>query len=322
MFKPIVALAFFASVVGAHAQSGAAPFPSHPIRVIVAMPAGGGVDTATRMLTGQMQSELGQALPVENKPGAGGTVAAEDVFHSAADGYTLLSSPPAAITTNNFLYKSLNYDATQFKPVAMMSKIPNVLLVREGLPFKNVQELITYAKANPGKLTYASQGIGTTSHLTAELFQTLTHTKLVHVPYRGTAPALNDLLAGNVDMMFNELATSLQYHQTGKARILAVLTKERVASVPDVPTMEQAGVSGCESDTWNSLSAPPGTPDAVITKLNEAAAAALRNPVLLDHYAKLSMTPGSGTPAELAEFIKQETIRWGAVIKTAGIQPE
>jgi tripartite-type tricarboxylate transporter receptor subunit TctC len=194
--------------------------------------------------------------------------------------------------------------------------------VRDGLPFKTVQELIAYAKANPGKLTYASQGIGTTSHLTAELFQTLTHTKLVHVPYRGTAPALNDLLAGNVDMMFNELATSLQYHNAGKAHILAVLTKQRVASVPDIPTMEQAGVSGCESDTWNSLSAPPGTPDAVIAKLNAAATAALRNPVLLDHYAKLSMTPGSGTPAELAEFIKQETIRWGAVIHTAGIKPE
>jgi tripartite-type tricarboxylate transporter receptor subunit TctC len=322
MLKPIVALAFFASVMGAHAQSGPAQFPSHPIRVIVDMPAGGGVDTATRMLTGQMQSELGQALPVENKPGAGGTLGAEDVFHAPPDGYTLLSSPPAALTTNSFLYKSLNYDPTQLKPVAMMSKIANVLLLREGLPFKNVQELIDYAKANPGKLTYASQGIGTTSHLTAALFETLTHTQLVHVPYRGTAPALNDLLAGNVDIMFNELATSLQYHKAGKARILAVLTKDRVAAIPDVPTMEQAGVSGCESDTWNALTAPPGTPDALIAKLNDAATAALRNPVLLDHYAKLSMTPGSGTPAELAEFFKQETVRWGAVIKTAGIKPQ
>ena len=322
MLKPIVTLVFFVAVVGAHAQDNAAQFPRHPIRVIVAMPAGGGVDTATRILTSQMQGELGQALPIENKPGAGGTVAAEDVFHAAPDGYTLLSSPPAAITTNNFLYKSLNYDPAKLKPVAMMSRIPNVLLVRDGLPFKSVQELIAYAKANPGKLTYASQGIGTTSHLTAELFQTLTHIKLVHVPYRGTAPALNDLLAGNVDMMFNELATSLQYHKAGKAHILAVLTKQRVASVPDLPTLEQEGVSGCESDTWNALTAPPGTPDTVIAKLNDAANAALHSPVLLDRYVKLSMTPGSGTPVELAAFIKQETARWGGVIRAAGIRPE
>ena len=241
------------AAAAASAQDSAANFPDHPIRVVVSVPAGGGVDSVTRIVTAKMSAVLGQPLVVENKAGAGGSVAAEAVFKDAPDGYTLLASQPAPITTNPFLYKSLNYDPAQLTAIAIMSHVPNVILVREGLPVKTVQELIAYAKANPGKLNYASQGIGTTSHLTAELFQTLTQTKLVHVPYKGTAPALTDLLAGNVDLMFNELATSLVQHKAGKARILAVLTKERIAAIPDVPTIAEAGVAGCESDTWHAL---------------------------------------------------------------------
>ncbi len=185
-----------------------------------------------------------------------------------------------------------------------------------------MQDLIAYAKANPGKLNYASQGIGTTSHLTAELFQTLTHTKLVHVPYKGTAPAINDLIASHVDLMFTELATSIQLHKAGKARILAVATKQRVAAVPNIPTLAEAGVTGCKSDTWNAITAPPKTPAAIITKLNDAANKAMRTPEMLDRYQKLSATPGGGTPAEMSAFIKEETQRWSEVIHAAGIQPE
>jgi tripartite-type tricarboxylate transporter receptor subunit TctC len=306
----------------ASAQDGTAGFPDRPIRIIVAMPAGGGVDVATRLIANQVQSALGQPLPVENKPGAAGTIAAEDVFHAAPDGYTLLASPPAAITTNSFLYKSLNYEPAQLKPVAIMARIPNVLLVRQDFPAQSVQELIAYALAHPGTLNYASQGIGTTSHLTAELFQTLTHTKLVHVPYKGTAPALSDLIAGHVDLMFSELATSIELHKSGKARILAVATKQRVAALPDIPTMAEAGVPGCESDTWNALTAPPQTPDAVIAKLNGAINAAMKGPELLDRYRKLNLQPGGGTPAEMSAFFKAETQRWGEVIRAAGIQPQ
>src|SRR6204780_676931 len=217
----------------ARAQGSAADFPDHPIRVVVSVPAGGGVDTVTRIVTDKMRAALGQPLAVENKSGAAGSVAAESVYNSTPDGYTLLASQPSPITTNPFLYKSLNYDPTQLTPVAIMSHVPNVLLVRKDFPANTVQEFIAYAKANPGKLNYASQGIGTTSHLTAELFQTITHTKLVHVPYKGTAPAVADLLAGNVDLMFNELATSLELHKSGRAKILAVTTKQRIASLPD-----------------------------------------------------------------------------------------
>ncbi len=315
-------LGFALAPAASRADDEAANFPNHPIRVIVAVPAGGGVDTFTRLVTAKMRAELGQPLAVENKAGAGGSLAADAVYHSRPDGYTLLASQPSPITTNPFLYKSLNYDPTKLLPVAIMSHIPNVLLVRPDFPAKSVPELIAYAKANPGKLNYASQGIGTTSHLTAALFASITHIQLVHVPYKGTAPALNDIIASHVDLMFTELSTSLQLHQAGKARILAVATKQRVPALPDLPTLAEAGVPGCESDTWNAITAPPKTATAIVAKLNAAANKAMQSPELLDRYQKLNASPGGGTPAEMTGFIKAETQRWGAVIRAAGIKPE
>jgi len=306
----------------ARAQSATANFPDRPIRVIVTVPAGGGVDTVTRIVTDKMRASLGQPLVVENRTGAGGNLAAEMVFTSAADGYTLLASQPSPLTINPLLYKSINYDPTKLTPIVVMSHVPNVIEVRQGFPAKTVAELIAYAKANPGKINYASQGIGTTSHLTAELFQTLTGTKFVHVPYKGTAPAVNDLIAGNVDLFFNELASALQLQDSGRARILAVLTKQRIAAAPNIPTLAEAGVQGCESDTWHALAAPPHTPVAIVGKLNAAANTALKDPELLDRFSKLSIAPGGGTPAETGAFLKEETQRWGKVIREAGIQPQ
>jgi tripartite-type tricarboxylate transporter receptor subunit TctC len=311
-----------AAVTQGLAQGGASGYPDHPIRVIVPVPAGGGVDTISRLVTGKMRDALGQPLIIDNKAGVGGSVGAELAFNAAPDGYTILASQPSPITTNPFLYKSLNYDPAQLVPIAIMTHVPNVLLVRADLPVKNVAEFIAYAKANPGKLNYASQGIGTTSHLTAELFQTLTHTKLTHVPYKGTAPAITDLLGGNVDLMFNELATSIELHKAGRARILAVTTKQRIASLPDIPTLEEAGVPGCVSDTWHALTAPPKTSADIIAKLNAAANAAIRSPEVLDRFRDLSIVPGGGTAAEAGTFIKDETTRWGQVIRDAGIKPE
>jgi len=310
------------ATTAAGAQNAAANFPDHPIRVIVSVPAGGGVDTVTRIVAAKVSAVLGQPMPVENKSGAAGGVAADAVFHADPDGYTLLASQPAPITTNPFLYKSLNYDPKELTPVAIMSHVANVLLVRPDFPAKSVQELIAYATANPGKLNYASQGIGTTSHLTTELFQTITHTKLVHVPYKGTAPALNDLISSHVDLMFNELATSIELNKAGKAKILAVATKARVAAIPDVPTLEEVGVPGCLSDTWNAWTAPPKTPAGAVGKLNAAVNAVMKDPQLLERYKELSLSPGGGTVAQMSDFLKEETQRWGAVIKAAGIQPE
>jgi len=311
-----------ALLLGAAAIAFAADYPDHPIRVIVSVPAGGGVDTVTRIVTDKMRAELGQPVVVENKPGVSGSLAAETVSKADPDGYTLLASQPAPITTALFLYKSLNYTPADLVPVAIMSHVPNVVLVRKDFPAKTVQELIAYAKANPGKINYASQGVGTTSHTTAELFQSITGTKLTHVPYKGTAPAVNDLLAGNVDLMFNELATSIELHKSGQARILAVTVKDRVPSLPDIPTLEEVGVHGCISDTWHAITAPPKTPPEIVAKLNAAANAAMRDPGLREHFAALSIGPGGGTPAEASAFVKEETQRWGDVIRKAGIAPE
>ena len=311
-----------ALLLGAAAIAFAADYPDHPIRVIVSVPAGGGVDTVTRIVTDKMRAELGQPVVVENKPGVSGSLAAETVSKADPDGYTLLASQPAPITTALFLYKSLNYTPADLVPVAIMSHVPNVVLVRKDFPAKTVQELIAYAKANPGKINYASQGVGTTSHTTAELFQFITGTKLTHVPYKGTAPAVNDLLAGNVDLMFNELATSIELHKSGQARILAVTVKDRVPALPDIPTLEEVGVHGCISDTWHAITAPPKTPPEIVAKLNAAANAAMRDPGLREHFAALSIGPGGGTPAEASAFVKEETQRWADVIRKAGIEPE
>ena len=306
----------------AWAQGGAANYPDHPIRVIVSVPAGGGVDTITRLVTAKMQTVLGQPMVVENRAGVGGSIAAEYVFGSPPDGYTLLASQPSPITTNPLLYKSLNYDPAQLVPIVIMSHVPNVVLVRKDFPAKTVQELVAYAKANPGKINYASQGIGTTSHTTAELFSKITGIKMNHIPYKGTAPAVNDILAGNVDLMFNELASSIELHKSGRARILAVTVKQRVPALPDIPTLEEAGIKGCESDTWHALTAPPKTPDDIVAKLNAAANKALKDPDLLARFGHLSITPGGGSAADAAAFIKAENARWSAVIKDAGIKPE
>jgi len=307
---------------GTASAQDATSFPDRPIRLIVSTAAGGGVDAFARLVAAKMQTILGQPIAVEDKPGAGGSFAADLVYHAAPDGYVLLASQPAPITTNPLLIKGLNYDPTKLEPVAVMSHLPNVLLVRPDFPQKTVQELIDYAKANPGKLNYASQGVGTTSHLTAELFASITHVKLTHVPYKGTGPALNDIISSHVDLFFTELSTSMQLHKAGKARILAVATKQRIPAIQDIPTLDEAGVKGCESDTWNAITAPPKTPAAVIAKLNDAANKAMHSPDLLERYKSLNATPGGGTPAEMAAFVKQETERWSAVIKAANIQPE
>ena len=244
------------------AQDAAATFPNRPIKIIVCVPAGGGVDTVTRIVAEGLHQKLGQPVIVENRAGAAGNIGAEVVFTSDPDGYTLLAAQPAPLTVNPLLYKKMNFDPAQFEPVAIMTSIANVLLVRPDFPARTAQEFIAYVKANPGKVNYASQGIGTTSHLTAALFERVTGTKLVHVPYKGTAPALNDIIASHVDFIFMELASAIKLHQADKARILAVATDKRISSLPGIPTLDEAGVKGFESGTWNALAAPPKTPAA------------------------------------------------------------
>jgi tripartite-type tricarboxylate transporter receptor subunit TctC len=294
-------------------------YPSRPIKIVVTVPAGGGVDTVTRLVTGRMHQILGQPFVIENRGGAGGNLAAEMVFAAEPDGYTLMASQPAPITTNVVLYKKLNFDPTAFVPVALMSSAPNVLLVKNDFPAKTVQEFMAYVKSNPAKLNYASQGPGTTSHLTAELFNKVAGTKLEHVPYRGTGPALNDLVAGHVDLIFMQLESAIKLHEGGKARILAVTTETRIAMLPDIPTMAEIGLKDFISDTWNAITAPPKTPAPIIARLNTALNDALKLPEMQEQYKRLGLQPGGGTPQHLGDLIKADTKRWGDVIRDAKI---
>ena len=303
----------------ATASAQDAAYPNRAIKIVVSVPAGGGVDTVTRMVAEGLHKKLGQPVVVENHAGAGGNIGADYVFKSDPDGYTLLASQPSPITVNPLLYKNISFDPTKFEPVAIMTTIANVLLVRPDFPAKDAKEFIAYCKANPGKVNYASQGIGTTSHLTAALFEKITGTKLVHVPYKGTAPALNDIIASHVDMIFMELASAIRLHQGGKARILAVATKERIPSLKDIPTFAEVGVKDFESGTWNAISAPPKTPPAIVAKLNTAINEVLKEPELQDHFAKLTLQAASGSAAEAKAFIVQETQTWGEVIKEAHV---
>src|SRR6266850_7958708 len=215
---PALVAAVLAATLPARAQQDpAADYPNRPVKIIVSVPAGGGVDTVTRIFAARLQQRLGQPFVIENRGGAGGNIGAEAAYTAEPDGYTLLASQPAPITSNIALFKKLNFDPVALEPVAVMSKFPNVLLVRQDFPAKTAQEFLAYAKANPGKLNYASQGIGTTSHLTTELFTSMTGTKMTHVPYRGTGPALTDLVAGHDDFIFMELSSAVKLHEGGKA---------------------------------------------------------------------------------------------------------
>jgi tripartite-type tricarboxylate transporter receptor subunit TctC len=302
---------------GQNRQDPAATYPATTIKIIVCVPAGGGVDTVTRIVADRLRQRLGQPVVIENRGGLAGNIGAEAVYASEPDGYTLLASQPAPLTVNVLLYKKLNFDPSAFLPVAIMTSIPNTLTVRPDFPAKTIQEFIAYARANPDKLNFASQGTGTTSHLTAELFGRKTGIRMLHVPYRGTAPAINDLIAGHVDLMFTEMASALELHKAGKARILAVATAKRVPLLPDIPTFIEVGVPDFESGTWNAISAPPKTPAAIVAKLNAAIVDILKMPEVQEHLKQLNMTPETMSPAQAADFIRADTQRWSDVIEAA-----
>jgi tripartite-type tricarboxylate transporter receptor subunit TctC len=323
MVRSVLTLLFAVGLLTLPARAEDADrYPSQPIKMIVCVPAGGGVDTVTRIVADKMRQRLGQPVVIENRGGQAGNLGAEAVFSSSPDGYTLLASQPAPLTVNALLYRKLNYDPAAFIPITVMTAIPNVLAVKADFPARTIKEFIDYARVHPGKLNYASQGTGTTSHLTAELFQSKTGTKFVHVPYKGTAPALNDLIAGHVDLMFTEVASALELHRAGKVRILAVAAAERSPLLPDLPTLIEAGVPDFVSGTWNAISAPPQTPAPIVAKLNEAIVAALKADDVAAHLRSLNVQTAALSTAEAAAFIAADAKRWAAVIRAAKIEAE
>ena len=299
----------------------AADYPNRPIRLVVCVPAGGGVDTVSRIVADKLGQKLGRPVVIENRTGQSGNIGAEYVYGTEPDGYTLLASQPAPLTVNVLLYRKVNFDPAKFIPVAIMTSIPNTLTVRPDFPAKDMKEFLDYARAHNNTLNYASQGTGTTSHLTAELFSSKTGIKMLHVPYRGTAPAINDLISSHVDLMFSELASAIELHKGGRARILAVATEKRIDLLPDIPTFIESGVPDFVSDTWNAISAPPRTPPAIVAKLNAAVVEVMKMPDVQERLRKINTSPETMSLDQAADWVRADTKRWTEVIKAANIPP-
>ena len=297
-------------------------YPSQTIKIIVPFPAGGTADTLPRIVAEKLRQKWNQSVIIENRSGAGGNIGAEVVASSPPDGYTLLASPPGPIAINETLYKKLSFRPSELKPITVLGTAPNVLDVRPDFPARTVQALVDYAKANPGKVSFASQGNGSTSHLTAILFEKLTGTRMVHIPYRGTSPALQDIMGNTVDLFFDNLGSSMSLHLGGKLRILGVCDAERAPSLPDVPTVREAGVPDFASVTWFALMAPKGTPDAILAKLNSAVTEILREPDIQAQFLKLGVQPAPMDIPATARFLDEERARWGDIIRSAGVTLE
>jgi tripartite-type tricarboxylate transporter receptor subunit TctC len=266
-----------------------------------------------------MRQRFPAGVIVENKPGAGGNIGADIVAKSEPDGHTLLVSPPGPIAINQSLYPKLPYDASKWVPVTVLAAVPNVLAVSNQLPVKNLQEFIAYLKANPGKVSYASQGNGSTSHLTANLFQTLTGTQMTHIPYKGTAPALTDLAGGQVDAFFDNLGSSGPLHKAGKIRIFAVADSKRAPTIKDVPSFAEVGLTGMQAVTWFAVVAPPGTPAATVKSLNSALVEALNQPDVQQRFAEQGAEVIGNSPEQMGRFMRSEAARWAKVIKDANV---
>jgi tripartite-type tricarboxylate transporter receptor subunit TctC len=308
-----------AAMLAALTGAGAQDYPSRPVKIIVPFPAGGTADVMPRVIGEWLSRKWAQPVVVENRTGAAGNIGAEAAAKAEPDGYTLLSAPPPPLVINQNLYPKLGFDPTEFVPIVIMGRVPNALVVNAKLPFNSVAELIAYAKANPGKLTSATQGNGTTSHLTSELFQMMADVKFQHVPYRGSAPALTDLVAGSVDLMFDNLGVSLPLVKGGQLKLLGVATPKRMASLPDVPTIAET-LPGFESAAWFAIVAPPKTPQAVVDKINADVNEALRQGDIVQRLAQLSAEPIGGTPQATAAYMREEIERWHKVIKAANVK--
>jgi tripartite-type tricarboxylate transporter receptor subunit TctC len=319
--RPVIArLLATASLFGC-VLAQAQDYPNKPVRIVSPFPAGGSADVIPRIVGEKLSAKWGQPVIVENRVGAAGNIGAEYVYRADPDGYTLLASPPPPLIINQNLYRNLAFDPAQFVPVSVMVAIPNVLLVNPKVPANSVQELIAWARANPDKLNYASQGSGTTSNLTGELFKSMAGVRITHIPYKGSAPALTDLLAGQVDMMFDNLGVSRQHVLSGKLKMLAVCSEKRVASFPDVPALAEI-LPGFEAVAWFGIVAPPKTPMPIAEKISAAVAEVLKLPEVRKRLADLSAEPIGNTPAQMAAFMKQDGARWREVIRATGVKAD
>ena len=297
-------------------------YPARTVKIVVPAQPGSTTDTLARIVADQLTQKWGKAAIVENIPGGAMNIGALSVARAAPDGYTLLIAPPSPLSFNHLLYRDPGYEPGKFVPITMLAKIPNVLVVRKDLPASTLRELIDYAKANPGKLSYASQGGGSTAHLSAAQLEVRAGIKMVHVPYRGAQPALTDVVAGHVDMFFDTLATSVPLYRDGKVKLLGVADLKPVSVVPEIPTISEAALPGFKSITWFGLVAPPATPAALAEKINRDVVEILNGNEGVEMLRRISLEPGATAPAETTRFFAEETALWSKVIKEAGIEPQ
>jgi tripartite-type tricarboxylate transporter receptor subunit TctC len=302
----------------AHAQS----WPQKSVRIIVPFPAGGSNDTLCRIVADKLATEWKHPVIVDNKVGAGGNIGAEIAYKAAGDGYTLLCSPPGPLSINHNLFKTLPYDWSKFVPISVLALSPNVITARKDLPADTAQEFIAWARARPGKVTYASQGNGSTSHLSAQMLATQAGLQLVHVPYKGEGPALLDIGAGRVDIFVGTISASLRFERSGQVKYLGLAARKRSAVAPDVPAAAEIGLPDLVASAWFAIVAPPGTPDAVAQKINRDTAAALTMGDVRAKFLDQGAEPVGGTTYGTASFIKEEEMRWRGVIKTANVTLE
>jgi len=296
-------------------------YPSQPLRWVVGFPPGGGADTVSRIMARWLSERLGQPVVIENKPGASTNISVQAVANAPPDGYTILFIGASA-AVNVTLFDNLPFNLLRdIAPVSGLIDFPFVLIVHPSVPARTVAELIAYAKANPGKISMASFGAGSSSHVAGELFKTMAGVNLVHVPYRGSASALTDMISGHVQVMFDVMTSALPHIRSGALRAIAVAGKNRFPGLPDVPVIADT-VAGYEANSWCGLGAPRGTPPEIIDRLNREINAGLKNPAIIEQLAKVSTTPIIFTPAEFGAFMASEVEKWGKVIKVAGVRPE
>jgi len=301
------------------ASARAADYPTRPVTLIVAFTPGGPSDVLARIVGKKLEQLLGQPFVIENRPGAGGNIAAEIAAHAAADGHTLLMGNNSILATNASLYRKIGYDAGRdFAPISLIGSQANILVVNPAVPAKTMAELIALARAEPGKLNFASSGYGAAAHLAGELFKAQAHVDIVHVAYKGAAPALQDVIAGHVQMMFATAASVVGHVRDGLVRPLAVTTLKRTAVLPDVPTIDELGLKGFDATTWHGLVAPAATPPPIIAALHRATVTALADPDVRKALGDLGVDIVGSSPAEFAAYIKSEIPKWSAVVTAAG----
>lgn len=303
--------------------ASAAEYPARPLRLVVPFTPGGTTDILARVVGARLGEVLGQSVVVENRPGAGGNLGAEAVARAAPDGYTLLMGTLGTQVTNAYLYARMPYDAAKdFAPVTLVANSPNVLLTNASQPVRSVADVIALAKKEPGRINYASTSTGGSPHLSGELLVSMAGVRMQHVPYKGAAPAMTDLLAGQVELMFDNLPSALAQIRAGKVRALAVTSPQRSPVLPDVPTVQESGLQGYVVNSWFGLLAPAGTPPEIVARLQKAAAGVLAEPSVRQRIEQLGAMPGGDTPAAFAAIIRADHDKWSRVIRQAGIQPQ